>query len=266
MNISIRTVPRTIALVLVLTAILYSEAIAASIPELREDGWHTWKVEAVDGDAIHCCTAWNQDRVIVRNCKHGGGGVSTTCNDPMGSDTLLIYARVEAGTVTGIHTLSEHCPIETELEVHDLGPVDNADSVAWLSAYVSPASVLSEDAIAAIAAHAGPEANALLRDTARSDSNAESREQALFWMAVTEREQSEAEIKRAIEKDPSAEVREQAVFALSLLPDDRSTRGLISILEDNDHSRALREQALFWLAQSDSDQAFSYLDALLASK
>ena len=148
MNISIKAVPRTIALALVLTATLYSEAIAAPIPELREDGWYTWKIEAVDGDAIHCCTAWNQGRVIVRNCKHGGG-VSTTCNDPTGSDTLLIYVRIEAGTVTGIHTLSEHCPIETELEVHDIGPVDNADSVAWLSAYILPASALSEDALAA---------------------------------------------------------------------------------------------------------------------
>ena len=266
MGASIKSVPRTIVLALLLTAILYSEAIAAPIPELREDGWYSWMIQAVDGNTMRCCMTWGHGNVTIRNCNHGDSRKSVTCDDLSGSDALLIYARSESGTVTEIHAFSERCPIETELEIHDLGAVDNADSVSWLSAHISPASELSEDALAAVAVHRGEEAAAVLRDTARSDSNAENRAQALFWMAVTEREQSEAEIERAIADDPDSAVREEAVFALSLLPDERGVRGLISVLENRRHDIELREEALFWLAQSDSDQAFNYLDALLASK
>jgi hypothetical protein len=39
---------------------------------------------------------------------------------------------------------------------------------------------------------------------------------------------------------------------------------LFTVLGDQQMHREVREQALFWLAQSDSDRAFEYLDRLLA--
>lgn len=41
---------------------------------------------------------------------------------------------------------------------------------------------------------------------------------------------------------------------------------LTAFLEDQDRPIELREQALFWLAQSDTDEAFQYLDRLLGSR
>jgi hypothetical protein len=39
---------------------------------------------------------------------------------------------------------------------------------------------------------------------------------------------------------------------------------LFAVLRDRQVHREVREQALFWLAQSDSERAFEYLDQLLA--
>lgn len=106
----------------------------------------------------------------------------------------------------------------------------------------------------------------MLRDTVRSDPHAENRKQAIFWMAETQRHESEAEIEHLIANDSDSDVQEHAVFALSLLPDDRSINGLIAILENRNYTMNLREQALFWLAQSNSDEAFDYVAALLTSE
>jgi hypothetical protein len=94
------------------------------------------------------------------------------------------------------------------------------------------------------------------------DSNADVRSQAWFWLAQTEAEESEAAIAHAISHDKSSDVREEAVFALSQLPDERATKALAAILEDRSLDKDIRQQALFWLAQSDSDTAFTYVEKL----
>jgi len=47
---------------------------------------------------------------------------------------------------------------------------------------------------------------------------------------------------------------------------DAAFRTLTGLVEDRMRSQRLREQALFWLAQSDSDEAFRYLDRLLSRR
>ena len=67
-----------------------------------------------------------------------------------------------------------------------------------------------------------------------------------------------------MQQDKSADVREEAVFALSQLPDDRAVKALAAVLEDRSLDQELREEALFWLAQSDSEIAFTYVDKLFS--
>jgi HEAT repeat protein len=67
----------------------------------------------------------------------------------------------------------------------------------------------------------------------------------------------------AAKQDPDKNVREQAIFALSQLPDERATPALIRAVEDRSISRDQRERAMFWLAQSDSPGAQTYLDKVL---
>ncbi len=97
-----------------------------------------------------------------------------------------------------------------------------------------------------------------------SDQNAGVRGQAWFALALTEAPDSESAIRQAIARDPSGHVREQAVFALAQLPQERAVKALIGVLEDRGLAFEARQRALFWLAQSESDLAYEYVDRLLA--
>jgi HEAT repeat protein len=107
--------------------------------------------------------------------------------------------------------------------------------------------------------------DALIRQ-GRDDEEPEVRSQAWFWLAQTGSSESEKAIQWAIANDPEGDVREEAVFALSQLPGERGVDALFAVLRDRGLHREIREQALFWLAQSDSDRAFAYLDELLAGR
>jgi HEAT repeats len=234
MRMTLKSLIRAIVVFMFLVAVVDSESNAAPLPELSGDGWHSWRVKDIDSDSVRCCVTWSQGKAIARGCNLDTGRMSIIGSDSpvQTTDELQIYAYTEAGNVTKIRALSPQCPVEAQSEIEDLGLIENADSVSWLTAYVTPHSKLSEDAIAAIARHAGDESFAVLRDTVRSDRNAENRKQAVFWMAETGRQQSEAEIERAIARDRDSAVREHAEFALSLLPDERGIDGLIAVLEN----------------------------------
>jgi hypothetical protein len=57
---------------------------------------------------------------------------------------------------------------------------------------------------------------------------------------------------------------EDAMAAISAHSSKVSLGALTSILEDRERRRKTREQALFWLAQTNADEAFDYIDALLS--
>ena len=64
--------------------------------------------------------------------------------------------------------------------------------------------------------------------------------------------------------DGDSRISEDAIAAVSAHEGDATFKALTGLLEDRNRNRKIREQALFWLAQTDSDQAFEYLDALLS--
>jgi len=107
--------------------------------------------------------------------------------------------------------------------------------------------------------------DALIRQ-GREDEDPEVRSQAWFWLAQTGARESEEAIEWAITHDPDDDVRREAVFAISRLPEERGIDALFTVLGNRQMDREVREQALFWLAQSDSDRAFEYLDRLLADE
>ena len=71
---------------------------------------------------------------------------------------MQIYALVEKGRVTRIRAFSPQCRIESTQQIHDLGLVENGDSVSRLKTYVTPGSPINDDALVAIVSHAGDEA------------------------------------------------------------------------------------------------------------
>ena len=63
----------------------------------------------------------------------------------------------------------------------------------------------------------------------------------------------------------NSRVADGALAAISAHAGDEAFVALTNLLEDRDRKQKTREQALFWLAQSESERAFDYLDALLSS-
>ena len=133
-------------------------------------------------------------------------------------------------------------------------------------------SVLGADADPAMREHAAfvlaqtrlPWREDALITAARRDGASKVRSQAWFWLAQTGSARTEAAIAAALHEESDRQVREQAIFALSQLPKPRGTQALIALIDDRALPRAERKHALFWLAQSDDQRAFDYLDQRLA--
>lgn len=66
---------------------------------------------------------------------------------------------------------------------------------------------------------------------------------------------------REIENESRAA--EEALMALSFHAEREALPALITLLEDRRQRMKVREEALFWLVQTESDAAFAYLDRLL---
>lgn len=192
-------VPTWALLFAVLALAAIASESAAAPPAFDSDGWHTWQVRSDDG-MLRCCGIGTRGKLTAGGCDLDSGHHMRTCTELVTTDSVRIYARSESGSVTDIRVLSPGCPVESRYEIHDLGVIDNADSVAWLRPYLR--SELGEKAIAAIAAHSGPDAFAALR----------------------------------------------------------------SLFEDRAVDRELREQVLFWLVQSHSDERFAYVETLITGR
>jgi hypothetical protein len=150
-------------------------------------------------------------------------------------------------------------------------------SVFWLSQVRGAegaditSSVMFSDKDAAVREHAAfalsqskaPRVAPDLIKLGNTDKDGEVRAKAWFWLAQNGAPQAEEAIITALRKDSNDNVREQAIFALSQLPDERAARALIAAAEDTTLSREQRKRAVFWLSQSESDAALTYLDKVL---
>ena len=65
--------------------------------------------------------------------------------------------------------------------------------------------------------------------------------------------------------DANPPLLEEALMAISFHADPAALEALSGVLEDRGRRMEAREQALFWLVQTDSDLAYAYLDRLLGA-
>ncbi len=243
-----------------------SPAPAAGLA-LPPDGWASWQVPAVEGAPAWCCTR--------KPCSLDGNRSGHGMHDgDSATDAVNVYAHVSGGKVDSLQVYAASCAVEAKTPIHDLGDVAPDDSARWLVERARQNDYdavthrsIGESALTALAMHRGDGAGNSLAGFARQDARAEMRKQALFWLGIVRGTEtgSERVINEALRKDPDGDVREHAVFALSRLPGERATRALITIAEDRSLPREQRKRAVFWLAQSESDSAQSYLDKILAS-
>jgi HEAT repeats len=179
-----------------------------------------------------------------------------------------------------VHRGREALAFLTDLALHEKDAELREEAVFWLGQVritESRATIvdlmfgdknpdLRAHAAFSLAQSSAPDRTELLIRLGREDRDADVRGQAWLWLAQTGAPESEAAIFAALRQDPSAGAREEAVFALSELPDERAVRSLVKIVHDAGWDRVIREQALFWLVQSDSDEAYEAIDTLLSKR
>ena len=103
----------------------------------------------------------------------------------------------------------------------------------------------------------------LLYEISKSDTDPEQRGEAMFWLAEGYPQQARAWLFEMIKTEQDEDVLEQAVFAISQLPDGAGDQVLLELAQNNQLSRTVRRQAIFWLAQSDNESSVAALTELL---
>jgi HEAT repeat protein len=126
------------------------------------------------------------------------------------------------------------------------------------------ADLLGEIAFA-LSESSAPEALDTLIGLAEGAESADARGQALFWLANRGGDRAAAAVIRAVSSDASSDVREEAVFALSQLPEGQGTEELLRIARSRSYDAAVRQQAIFWLVQSEDPRGEALLMELIAN-
>ena len=137
--------------VVMLAAGLGSLSRAASALQLTADGWHSWRVASVTR---------------------------------AGEET--IYVLINTGRPAEIEVAGRWCNQRRHAAVLDHGLLDVDTSINWLQQYLGEPSDIGEQTLAAISRHAGGRALQILIDIVESDAPADTRQEAIFWMAMSE--------------------------------------------------------------------------------
>ncbi len=246
------------------------QALGASPPILESpfdtDGWHTWRVAAIDGAPDWCCFEWHSGQATRNACDlsdehagYGGGKMPS-------SAVMQVYALQERGALTKLRTFSTRCEVTGAGDSVDMGTIAANESVEWLRPFVGTRSNLTGDALASLAAHAGESARRLLENTARRGSPLKTRKEAIFWMGLVRFSESGDALRDLMRTEQHKELRHHAVFSYAQSAADDREAVLISLLESRDLSLDDRKNALFWLVQTQSPDAIDYIQRLLTSE
>jgi HEAT repeat protein len=192
----------------------------------------------------------------VRSEEHDVLAALAMHRGPLALDALSTMARSDTRRETRRHA------------VFWLGLLRGAEGFGVVESLMfgDPDAELRKHASFAVSQSKSPRTAASLIKLGNSDRDGGVRAQAWFWLAHTGAPEAEAAILAALRKDADEDAGEQGVFALSQLPGERAPRALIKVAEDQTLTRAQRKRAVFWLGQSESQEAQSYLEKVLTGK
>lgn len=169
---------------MMVAACLGNDTSASEPFDLRDDGWHTWRTEAIESSGERCCFRWTGTGARKRACdldrSHGNYG--SVDGFPNYSGEVQIYVLMESGAPEKITVLSPQCEVSTATEIDDHGVLDSGESVDWLRQFVRRDSDLTSEALAAISQHGGDRSLAALIAVVESGSDRDVRQEAIFWL------------------------------------------------------------------------------------
>ncbi len=198
----------------------------------------------------------------------GEGAFNVTTDDsrpvPLeGSGRFVVLYRVADRRVQKIRAFSEECALDAGgLPFHWLTDVKPADSLALLATFLGADRKLADAALAAVAFHAGPEADAVLDEAVAPGRPDELRKQATFWMGNARGRRGYEALRRLAHDETSTRLREQITFALSQSDVPEAVDTMIEMAK-HDASTHVRGQALFWLAQKAGRRAADAIEGAI---
>ena len=171
-------------------------------------------------------------------------GTTRGANEP---PLAVVMLRVERGQTLRLGVYSDDCGLDAGgLAVLWLSEVPATQSLAVLEPLA--ASAPRDEALAAIAAHADPAADAALERLVAPGRSPKLREQAAFWMGQSRGRRGYETLRQLVRNDKDPDFREHAVFALSQSDPPEALDTIIDVAR-TDANPGVRSQALFWLSQ-----------------
>jgi HEAT repeats len=159
-------------------------------------------------------------------------------------DHAVILFRVDGGAVERIRTLSPECEIDAgDLPVHWLADVKPAESVALLDTFATQRERFTDGALAAIASHADPAADAALQRFLAPSQPESIRLRVVSWFGPMRGRRGFDVLKNLISSDPSDRVRERAISTLANSKEPEALDLLTATARQNASPR-MRMQAL----------------------
>jgi hypothetical protein len=177
---------------------------------------------------------------------------------------LVVLARVQGGAVAELRPLAVDCDMDAGgMPLVWFDGVSADASVAWLSTLVTQTEAarrISENALSAIAQHAGMAASKTLVQFAQTGTT-QMRGRALTWLAQRATSEALPAIDAAL-KDPELEVKKQAVNALARFPNQEGVPKLIEIARSYPNTE-VRRQAMFRLGDTKDPRAVDFFAQIL---
>lgn len=213
--------------------------------------WFGYAIKSVRRDNESCC--WNGSPGCWLEKERNGEHVVTGSNRPIpleGSDTIAILFRVENNAIEKVQVYSLSCPLDAGgLPFIWIIGVSAQASLSFLQQLAEKQDgLVADNAVFAIAQHAGAEADNVLEQLVQPAQPERIREKTTFWLGAARGERGVAVLKNLLANDSSERVRDKAVFALSISKQPDALDALIRVAK-SDPSAHIRGQALFWLAQ-----------------
>jgi hypothetical protein len=222
----------------------------------------------VQSVAARPVAAWLGYRVPIERRRdvsiQTGGSCCGRCRLAPPTD-LVVLARVQSGAVAELRPLAVDCDMDAGgMPLVWFDGVNADASVAWLSTLVTAqsdaTSRISENAMVAMAQHAGSSASAALVRFAQTGTTP-MRGLALSWLARRAANEALPVIDAAL-KDPELDVKKLAVNALSRFPNQEGIPKLIEVARSHSNTE-VRRQAMLRLGESKDPRATEFFAQIL---
>ena len=173
--------------------------------------------------------------------------------------SLIVLARVEAGQIMRVRTVSPNCEIDAGgVTLHWLNDVQPAQSVAFLVSLTTDRERMGDGALSALAMHGDPSADAVLERMLAPDQPASLRQRIVSWEGSYRGKRGVEILRKTIAGDPDDRVRERAVSALGSSREPEAIDLLLSIARTGADAK-MRSQAVGALNRRDDKRMLETL-------